>query len=159
MGYHEGHIERVIREAQERGEFDDLPGTGKPLDLHDMGDPDWWVKRWVRREGLDTLATLPPALALRKEREGFPESLVDLATEQSVREVLRDYNRRVRDEMLQPTFGQLSRPIVAGVDVEEMIARWRELRGERAARTPVAPPLPAPARRRWWRLLINRRRP
>lgn len=27
--------ERRIREAQERGEFDDLPGTGFPLDLDD----------------------------------------------------------------------------------------------------------------------------
>ena len=27
--------ERRIREAQERGEFDDLPGTGAPLDLDD----------------------------------------------------------------------------------------------------------------------------
>ena len=27
--------ERRIREAQQRGEFDDLPGTGRPLDLAD----------------------------------------------------------------------------------------------------------------------------
>jgi hypothetical protein len=26
-------IEEIIREAMERGEFDDLPGKGKPLDL------------------------------------------------------------------------------------------------------------------------------
>ncbi|HEX2325900.1 MAG TPA: DUF1992 domain-containing protein, partial [Chloroflexota bacterium] len=31
----EGHVEQMIREAQERGEFDDLPGAGKPLDLTD----------------------------------------------------------------------------------------------------------------------------
>jgi DnaJ family protein C protein 28 len=29
----ESWIEQQIREAQERGEFDDLPGKGKPLDL------------------------------------------------------------------------------------------------------------------------------
>ena len=28
--------EQKIREAQERGEFDDLPGKGKPLDLEDL---------------------------------------------------------------------------------------------------------------------------
>ena len=28
-------IERRIREAQQRGEFDDLPGSGAPLDLDD----------------------------------------------------------------------------------------------------------------------------
>jgi Domain of unknown function (DUF1992) len=31
----EGHVEQMIREAQERGEFDNLPGAGKPLDLTD----------------------------------------------------------------------------------------------------------------------------
>ena len=31
----EGHVEQSIREAQKRGEFDNLPGTGKPLDLEE----------------------------------------------------------------------------------------------------------------------------
>jgi hypothetical protein len=26
-------IDEIIREAMERGEFDDLPGRGKPIDL------------------------------------------------------------------------------------------------------------------------------
>jgi hypothetical protein len=30
-----GYVERTIREAQERGEFDNLPGAGKPLDLEE----------------------------------------------------------------------------------------------------------------------------
>ncbi|MDF8265967.1 DnaJ family domain-containing protein [Luteipulveratus flavus] len=151
MGYREGHIDRVIRDAQARGDFDNLPGAGKPLDLGDMGDPDWWVKRWVRREGIDTSQALPGPLALRKEREGFPESLADLATEQSVRVVLQDFNRRVRDEVLRPTFGRLSRPVVVGVDVEAMVLRWRELRAEHVAASPApAPVVPAPRRRRWW---------
>ena len=34
------------------GEFDNLPGTGKPLNLSDAQDPDWWIKRYVAREGL-----------------------------------------------------------------------------------------------------------
>ena len=43
------YVERKIREATARGEFDDLPGAGEPIaDLDD--DPLWWVKRWVRRE-------------------------------------------------------------------------------------------------------------
>jgi hypothetical protein len=32
---HESLIERLIREAQERGEFDDLPLHGKPIPLED----------------------------------------------------------------------------------------------------------------------------
>ena len=45
--------DRRIREAMERGEFDDLPGAGEPIpDLEDSYDPDWWAKKWVQRQGL-----------------------------------------------------------------------------------------------------------
>lgn len=37
-------VEERIREAMEQGEFDDLPGSGRPLDLGDDG-PAWWAKR------------------------------------------------------------------------------------------------------------------
>ena len=54
------YVERKIREAMERGEFDDLPGSGKPLqDLND--DPMWWVKKWIKREQVRE--------AMREERE------------------------------------------------------------------------------------------
>ena len=43
-----GPIERSIREAIERGEFDHLPGAGKPLpDLDRQYDPDWWARRYL----------------------------------------------------------------------------------------------------------------
>ena len=42
----ESLVERQIREAQERGEFENLPGAGKPLrGLGGADDPDWWVKQ------------------------------------------------------------------------------------------------------------------
>lgn len=47
---HESFIERMIREAIERGEFDELPGRGKPIP--GVGTPDtegWWIRRWVER--------------------------------------------------------------------------------------------------------------
>ncbi len=45
--------DRRIREAMDRGEFDDLPGKGLPIpDLEEGYDPDWWAKKWVEREGL-----------------------------------------------------------------------------------------------------------
>ena len=80
----ESPVERAIREAQERGEFDNLPGTGKPLrSLGDpeREDPDWWVKRFAEREHLDLSGALSPPLALRKEAATFPASLLDLRTE------------------------------------------------------------------------------
>lgn len=43
-------VERVIREAMEAGEFDDLKGTGKPIPgAGKVDDELWWVRRWVRR--------------------------------------------------------------------------------------------------------------
>jgi hypothetical protein len=53
-GAQESYVDRLIREAIERGEFDDLPGTGEPLP--DAGKPDdqwWWFRRWVKRNSID----------------------------------------------------------------------------------------------------------
>ncbi len=44
-------MERIIREAIERGELEPGEGVGEPIPDLD-NDPDWWVKRWVQREGL-----------------------------------------------------------------------------------------------------------
>ena len=44
-------VERAIRAAIERGEFEDLPGAGEPLEGLDRPyDPNWWVKSWIERE-------------------------------------------------------------------------------------------------------------
>lgn len=124
-------VDRVIREAIERGEFDDLPGAGKPLDLSDADDPDWWVKRLIKRERLDTSAALPEVFTLRRERETFPDSLIDLRTEAAVREVLQDYNRRVKQDRLASLGRGL--PVVAPlVDVEAMVAQCASRRAGHA---------------------------
>lgn len=61
-------IDRQIREATERGEFDNLPGSGKPIPGADNPhDELWWVKQKLRSENLSF--PLPPTLALRKEAE------------------------------------------------------------------------------------------
>ena len=66
-------VERQIREAQERGEFDDLPGAGQPLPgLTGQYDELWWVKRVAEREHL---SLLPPMLALRYVDEEFLDDL------------------------------------------------------------------------------------
>ena len=45
-----GPVERSIREAMARGEFDDLPGAGKPLpDIDRQYDPDWWARRYLEQ--------------------------------------------------------------------------------------------------------------
>ncbi len=127
--YHESWVERQIREAQERGEFDNLPGAGKPLpDLGDPNDESWWVRRMIERENLDMSGALPSALLLRKEAAGFPESLCEVRTEQGVREILEDYNKRVRLDRLRPAVGNLPPLLARTVDVDEMVQRWHALR-------------------------------
>jgi hypothetical protein len=124
-------VERRIRQAQERGEFDDLPGKGKPLPgLSEPDDELWWVRRFVRREGVPADALLPPGLALRKEIERLPETLRVLPDEESVRELAAELNRRVVEQLRVP-----SGPVVPlrRVNPDELVRTWREVspRGRR----------------------------
>src|SRR4051812_22176560 len=96
-------VEAKIRAAQERGDFDDLPGKGKPLKLPEVHDPDWWIKSLVQREGIDTSALVHPTIALRREADTFPQSLAALTTDEQVRAVLEDFNRRVVAEWRRAT--------------------------------------------------------
>lgn len=46
----EAQVDRLIREAMERGEFDDLPGTGKPIPGAGTKDDEyWWLRKWIKR--------------------------------------------------------------------------------------------------------------
>jgi hypothetical protein len=150
---HESLIDEQIRRAQESGEFDNLPGKGKPLpDLAGPDDELWWVKRFVEREGLPGDALLPPSLQLRKEIERLP-TLRDLPTEAAARVVIDDLNRRIVEWVRLP-----SGPAVPlrRVDVEQALEAWRAAR----APSPAGPVVkrdaggvagrPRPARRRWW---------
>ena len=46
----ETYSDRLIREAIEAGDFDDLPGRGKPLPNAGVADDElWWVREWLKR--------------------------------------------------------------------------------------------------------------
>ncbi|KGN36866.1 DUF1992 domain-containing protein [Knoellia subterranea] len=152
MSFHESWVEKQIREAQERGEFDDLPGAGKPLRGLDDADPDWWVKKMMAREGIDPSDALPPVMLLRRERAGFPESLAEVRHEEGVREILRDYNQRVIEDRRRPALGRRSPIWAPTVDVDEMVEAWRVLRAE-LAKTVAAqgPSVGEPQRKSWWK--------
>lgn len=119
---YESWIDRQIREAMERGAFDDLPGAGKPLQLSD--DPDWWVKSKIAAEDLSAL--LPTPLALRREVEVLNGTLAEVTDEREVRALLADLNRRIRESYLRPHDGP--RVVVGVVDVEATVLRWRRAR-------------------------------
>jgi Domain of unknown function (DUF1992) len=119
-------IDRQVRQAAERGEFDDLPGSGAPLpDLDQPHDEMWWVKRKLRREGL---SYLPPSLALRKEARSAVEGAARADTEREVRERIAAINEKIRDAIRLGIRGpELN---LVPFDVERMVREWRRARGE-----------------------------
>jgi len=127
MDRYESFADRLIREAQERGEFDNLKGAGKPLPgLKGPPDPNWWVKGLIEREGIKP--PLPPAMALRKEVAELAETVAPLREESAVREVAEDLKARILDLRRRPAGGP---PVfVAGVDVGQVVAEWRRRREE-----------------------------
>ncbi|MFF2486307.1 DUF1992 domain-containing protein [Microbacterium sp. NPDC058062] len=140
-------VETAIQQAIRRGEFDDLPGAGKPIPgLGETHDPDWWIRRKIETEQLTGLG--PPALMLRVENAELEARLDGLGNESDVREAVEDFNRRVIEARRQLLGGP---PVVTPTrDVEAELAAWRERREARAAsiaeETDAAPP-----RRAWWR--------
>ncbi len=130
-------VESAIQVAMRRGEFDDLPGAGKPIEgLGTRHDPDWWIRRKIERENLSGLG--PPALLLRNEDRELDANLDQLARESDVREVLEDFNRRVIAARRQLMGGP---PVVTKTrDVDAEVAAWRERRAARPAPPSEAPP-------------------
>lgn len=120
----ESWIDRQIREATERGEFDNLPGAGKPVDLGDPNDELWWVKRKLRNEDLTN--ALPTSLQLRKEKDRIQQTLAEVRDAGLARELVEDLNRRIRDANVRQVEGI---PIyTAQLDVEATLEQWRESR-------------------------------
>ena len=119
---YESWVERQVREAIERGEFDNLPGAGRPLPgINGREDENWWVKSLLEREQLPM--PLPTSLALRREVADLPQTLADVPDERTVRDIIEDLNRRIRDSHRRRVDGP---PIVVKpVDVEQTVTDWR----------------------------------
>ncbi|MCX5296161.1 DUF1992 domain-containing protein [Streptomyces sp. NBC_00193] len=126
----ESFVDRQIRQAGERGDFEDLPGFGKPLaSLDTPYDELWWIKGKLHREGF---AVLPPALALRKEAEDAREALKAARTERQARALLTEINTKIRTALRRPPPGP---PLnLKEFDVEAELTRWRESRGAGGSR-------------------------
>lgn len=156
----ESLIDQQIRMAQERGEFDNLPGAGKPLPGRGQPDDDlWWLRQYLHREGVPADPLLPTSLQLAKEIERLPETVRDLPSEQRVRETVRELNRRVADYLRSPSGPHVP---VGPVDADGMVRRWRAARLTRSgqpeaageepgAARPAAGRVATAGRRRWFR--------
>jgi hypothetical protein len=151
-------VDKQIRDAQNRGEFDNLPGAGKPIpDLGKAHDDMWWVKQKMRRENL---SFLPPALALRKEVEDAVAAAMRARSEPAVRQIVADINEKIMVALRRPTTGP---PVdQMPLDVERVVRDWyaaQRVAAEEAAAAQAEAEAAAaeeaaavPQRRsRWWR--------
>ncbi|MFF5492659.1 DUF1992 domain-containing protein [Streptomyces aquilus] len=126
----ESWVDKQIRDAQGRGDFDRLPGAGEPLpaELSTPYDELWWIRRKMAREGL---SALPPALALRKEAEDTLAAAYAAPSERAVRKLITDVNVKIRAMMFRPPPGP---PLgKKPYDVEEVVRQWRERRAAKNA--------------------------
>jgi hypothetical protein len=155
-------VDMQVRRAMERGDFDNLPGAGKPIrGLGSTHDPDWWVKSLIEREKIT--GVLPPALALRREDAELDAVLDRETTEEGVRRTVADFNRRVVEARRQLTGGP---PVITPTrDEDGEVVAWRARRAARREQqrrqldgTPTMPTMPTRSavrprrrrRRRWW---------
>jgi hypothetical protein len=123
----ESWIEQQIREARQEGQFDQLPGAGKPLpDLTGVHDPLWWVKNLVRRE---QLSDLPPAMAIKVRVEQELAQLPQLTCEEDVRAKVAALNAEI---------AKINRTTISGpptslakLDVDTIVQRWHQQRRAR----------------------------
>jgi DnaJ-like protein len=115
-------VERKLREAMARGEFDNLPGAGRPIaDLDKPHDELWWVRQKLRRENL---AYLPPTMALRKQAEEALEAATRAASEAQVRRIVADINARIVEGNRKAASGP---PLnLMPFDVERVVSAWRD---------------------------------
>jgi Domain of unknown function (DUF1992) len=138
-------VDLQVRQAMERGDFENLPGYGKPIEgLGESHDPDWWLKKLVERE---RITVLPLSVALRKEDAALDDELDRYLTEREVREHVEDFNARVIRARYSLSPGP---PLVTMPrDVEETVAAWKERYAARRTVTRSRPAAP-PRRRHWW---------
>ncbi len=114
--------EGQIRNAQEEGQFDDLPNAGQPLPDLDKGyDPLWWVKNLIQRENI---SSLPPSLEIKRKVQRELETIWQLRREKDVRAKVNALNAEI---------ARINRTAVSGpsttqtlLDLEAIVQEWRD---------------------------------
>jgi hypothetical protein len=153
----ESWIDKQISEAIDRGDFDNLPGTGKPLaGLAEQHDENWWLTGYLRRHEVATDALLPESIRLRREIERLPEAARELSSEDEVRDLVERLNVQVRQSWRTATGPH---PPVRQANPDAVIAQWRAARSataREAGPAAAAEGTDVPAPRRWWHRIARR---
>ncbi|MFE9188530.1 DUF1992 domain-containing protein [Micromonospora sp. NPDC007208] len=156
----EASVEAKIQDAVQRGEFDNLPGMGKPIPGRGAPyDESWWIKSFLEREALPSDLLLPTSLQLRRRIEQVPDEVRDLPTEESVRDFVAQLNAQIVAWLRNPDG---PRVVVRPVNADDVVRRWRAERARPEVTTTATEPatVVTPARRprrSWWRRWRSRR--
>ncbi|WP_431965881.1 DUF1992 domain-containing protein [Nocardia sp. bgisy134] len=149
----ESWIDKQVREATERGEFDNLRGAGRPIPgAGTPVDENWWLRDYLRREGVRADGMLPDSLVLRRDVERIEETVAEFDAERQVRAAIAELNRRVVRYLRAPTPPHVP---VGPVDADAVVAHWRAdhtlAPGTSSSAAPRrAPEAASPPPRRWW---------
>jgi len=115
--------EERIQAAQAEGQFDHLPGFGKPIPgIDEPHDDLWWVKDKLKRE---QLSSLPPALAIRLDVEKTLALIENLPSEAEVLQAVAALNGRISKASFAVVWGP---PVdVMPLDLDEIVNHWKSV--------------------------------
>lgn len=118
----ESWVEHQIREAQERGAFDNLAGAGKPIPRDSALDgDDWWIRRKMASEGLK----YPNRAADLKERIARAcQDACSAPTDAEARVIVARMNGEIHSFRAAPPPGPPM--ILRLIDIDDILARRRE---------------------------------
>ncbi len=120
-------IEGQITQARARGEFENLPGAGKPLaDLDKTYNESWWIQSFMAREDA---SWLPETLQVRRDTERVELAISRMSSERAVGEYLTELNVRIC--RVNTGFAAGPAAHVVPVDSEGLMESWRTRRDER----------------------------
>ena len=88
-------VDALIREAQERGEFDNLPGKGKPIDLDEYFETPEDVR--MAQSVLKNAGMTSPEIQLLKEIAELRQLLTSLMDEKKKQEV----QKKIREKQIE----------------------------------------------------------
>lgn len=86
-------VEKMIREAMEKGEFDNLAGQGQPLDLTEYFAAPEDVR--IGHKLLKDANVIPEELELLRETEALRAELAQCSTEEEKRKIRRAIDDRL----------------------------------------------------------------
>lgn len=110
-------MEQQLREAVERGEFEDLPGRGRRLELGE-DSPNWWARR-----KMEELKRQDEVTELLRRLERARDRIWSLPDEPSVRSATQDLNQEIGE--INPGLREEERlPLL---DPEATVATWRKM--------------------------------